>query len=75
MILPLKEVVKISAKRIAFMKYPNALMMDPRSRMDNRNRIVPGGVYDAQHIAPSRSQMVINNLFPLTIENAIPSHS
>lgn len=63
MIIPLNEVVKISASQITFIKYPNSLMMDVRSHVDNQNRIVPGGVYDSQHLGPSKSQMVFIYLF------------
>ena len=55
LIIPLKEVVKIVAKNIRI-KNSSVMLMDVHSRVE-RERIVPGGVYDPQNIGSSNAAM------------------
>lgn len=60
LIIPLKEVVKIVAKNIRI-KNTSVMLMDAHSRVD-RERIVPGGVYDPQNIGSSKAAMGVINI-------------
>lgn len=74
MIIPFRNIVKITGSKIRFLRYSNPLM-DPYLR-DNRNRIMPGGVYDPQRFGPGKIQMGVSILFLLShVEGSFPSNS